>query len=219
MIMKHFIGGLIILIGWIMSIFVLAMQIAYFLSFQYDIASYRVNCHFVWDPSILWWQGNDQYFHLVIVIIGLGSLLLILRMLMPGKNDRQKKAAKRHMTKEEHLMYSHLASRHEVKKGLQRIRFNSNGDIVHKRFTKIEVHIGQFLTLCGIVCMIWIVVKLIKAIADLASSHGQKLFNCSVAVLPALLLVNIMVIWLLCAKFHFRDYCDQIYDQPKRAWN
>ena len=34
-----------------------------------------------------------------------------------------------------------------------------------------------------------------------------------------LLLVNITVIWLLCTKLYFRDYCDQVYDQPKRVWN
>ena len=157
-----------------MSVFILAMQVAYFLSFRYDIAAYRDNCHFIWDPSILWWQGNDQYFQLMIAIIGLGSLLLILRMLMPGKNDRQKKAAKRHMTKEERMQYSHLASRHEVKKGLQRLRYDSNGDVVHHSFSKAEVIIGQVLTVSILSSLAWSVTEVAKGLAAFIGSHAES---------------------------------------------
>ncbi|MCH3962443.1 MAG: type IV secretory system conjugative DNA transfer family protein [Solobacterium sp.] len=217
--MKHFIGGLIILIGWIMSVFILAMQIAYFLSFQYDIASYRANCHFVWNPSILWWQGNDQYFHLMIAIIGLGSLLLILRMLMPGKNDRQKKAAKRHMTREERTQYSHLASRHEVKKGLQRIRYDRNGDLVHCTFNRTEVIIGQLITFAILASLVWAVATIIKVVAVFIMNRASSPLNLSSAGIPVYMVGLFICIWTVCSKFYFRDYCDYVYDYPKRMWN
>ena len=110
--MKHFAGGILILIGWILSVLVLSMQLAYFLSFHYDIATYRRHCHFVFDPEILWWQGNDQYFHLMVVIIALGAFLILIRLFTPSRNEQNRKRAYRRMTKEEKLQYGHLASRH-----------------------------------------------------------------------------------------------------------
>jgi hypothetical protein len=217
--MRHFFNGLIILIGWIISVFILAMQIAYFLSFSYDIASYRDNCHFVWDPSILWWQGNDKYFHLMVAIIGLGSLLLILRMLMPGKYDRQKKAARRHMTKDEKMQYSHLASRHEAKKGLQRIRFDKEGNLVNHTFSKKEVIIGQVITVSLLASAIWAVSDVIKAIVTFAASHASRPFDMSAAAIPASLACLLVAIWVWCTKLYFRDYCDYVYDYPKSLWN
>ena len=103
------------MIGWILSVLVLSMQLAYFLSFHYDIAAYRQDCHFVFDPKILWWQGNDQYFRLMVVIIGLGAFLILIRLFTPSKNDQKRKAAFRRLTKEEKLQYAHLATVHEAK--------------------------------------------------------------------------------------------------------
>jgi len=217
--MKHVIGGILLMIGWISSVFILAMQLAYFLSFRYDIASYRQNYHFVLDPKILWWQGNDQYFQLVIVIIGLGAFLILIRMFMPSKNDQKRKAAYRRMTKEEKLQYSHLASVHEAKKGLQRIRFDRQGNIVHHTYNIYEIVVGNIISIAGLMTVITLIITTIWSLIVWLINRTDVQLDMEMPSRMAFFLMIEMIAWIICSRLHFRDYCDYIYDPAKRLWN
>lgn len=217
--MKHFAGGILILIGWILSVLVLSMQLAYFLSFHYDIAAYRQDCHFVFDPKILWWQGNDQYFRLMVVIIGLGAFLILIRLFTPSKNDQKRKAAFRRLTKEEKLQYAHLATVHEAKKGLQRIRFDRHGNIVHYKYSHNEIILGNVITIAGIATVIWLIIAFFWAVIIWLIGRLDQPIDMRMTSGAAYILVAEALAWLFCSRLHFRDYCDYVYDPAKRLWN
>lgn len=125
-----FIKILIMILYLIFSIF-LAIQIAYFMSFNYDMNNYLASSPICFDYKIIWWQGNNNYLKLCTLLIGVGLLFMILELFMPSKKDREKRKKKQRLSAEDKLKYSHRSSVFEAKKSLQRIQFNELGNLNH----------------------------------------------------------------------------------------
>lgn len=138
---------LLLLIGsifYIVICYFLAMQLAYYLSFNKDLVAMQAANRICFDYRIMWWQGNNNYFKLVTIVIFTSYIVMVLSLLMPS-SSRKNRVAKRGLTKDEKAQYSHLASRHEAKKGLQRFQFNAEAenDDLYKSFSKPMYHMSQ----------------------------------------------------------------------------
>ena len=95
---------LLMLLGipvYLLLCYFLAMQIAYFLSFQFDLEAYQNSSVICWDYHIMWWQGNNRYFLFVTLWIAVGLLMFLMSILFPGNKNKYEKAKKRRLTKEE----------------------------------------------------------------------------------------------------------------------
>lgn len=206
--MKRFVYKLILLIGWNLTVLFLFMQLAYFLTFQYDVTAYMDHMRFVFHPSILFFQGNHQYFQLVMTVMGLGDLLLLLRLFMPEKGKQSK--SKRRLTTDEKLQYAHLASTHEAKKRLQRIHFDKSGNVVYKQFSKKEIILGQVLIVLLIVAVVvWDVTELRKLIY-----HTDD----SLMLWTMLIYIDVGIL-LFMSWGYTRDFADQVFDGVKKVYN
>lgn len=114
----------------------LAVQLAYWLSFHYDFDAMMNASRICWDYRIVWWQGNDDYFHLALILILLGLVVMIMWLFLPnGKKDKNANskddAKKEKLPDEEEEKYSHRQTKHEAKKTLQRLQFNEWGNLNH----------------------------------------------------------------------------------------
>jgi type IV secretory pathway TraG/TraD family ATPase VirD4 len=207
--------------GWIVCVYLIAMQFAYFLSFHYDIPAYQAQFKFVLDPSVMFWQGNDAYFKLVSMICLIVVIMLVLRLFVPDPKDAAKRKAEREMTTEEKLNYKHTPTRHEVKKGLQRLQFTADGRLNHKLFNHAEIAIGKMLII-GTIVLTAIIIFLGMAQLILYAESGFKLADGTVIEIIYMLLA----IDLFCAaeylgigNKHIRDYSDQVFDHWKKIYN
>lgn len=70
---------------------VLAVQLAYFLSFRYDLEAYKNASRICLDPKIIYWQGNNDYAKLAGTLILLGLASILFWLFTPSKTERQKK--------------------------------------------------------------------------------------------------------------------------------
>ncbi len=218
---------ILLLIGsvfYILICYFLAMQLAYYLSFNKDLAAMQAANRVCFDYRIMWWQGNNNYFKLATIVIFTSYIVMVLSLLMPS-SSRKNRAAKRGLTKDEKAQYSHLASRHEAKKGLQRFQFNAEveNDDLYKSFSKpmhhIDFIIGNILIFVQLAAVVLLILDLIEILTKLAKPE----FHMAVNVLPWSTYVEIIGvcagIFALICRFHIRDYCDLVFNPFKHKWN
>ena len=216
--MKSVLWKLLLLAGWVLSAFVLSMQLAYFLSFDYDLIRYKEHFRITLDPSILLWQGNSQYLKLTMTIIGLGSVLLLLRVFMPGHKGKSSRKQRR-LTKDEKLQYSHLAGRHEAKKRLLRIRFDRTGHIIHQEYHPMQIRLGQMCIVIIVVSTVWDIVYLITHVVDVIHSSFQSCMDWKPFLQSVCLSGMCCVAWVILSKGHLRDYADVVFNGVKKVYN
>ena len=211
--MKKAIIKIIYIICCLILCYYIAIQAAFLLSFQDHLQDYPANIKFLPDPEIMWWQGNNDYFVFVTKIIGLLMICMIWTIFKPSKGNSKLKEAKRRMTAEEKREYSHLASVHEMKKGLTRLHINKNGEISNIDFDWRQYIITPVLIAAIIVSIIIAIVAVITAMVD----HNEIDVN---AVRDSLF-VLVMSVFLLAldCRLHIRDLMDYVFDPLKRAWN
>jgi len=101
------------------------------------------------DPNIMYWQGNNNYHRIAQAIIYVGMAIMILNWLIPSKAQRQKNEAKQGLTAQQKEQFTHRASIHEAKKGLQRLQWNVLGFLDHDYYTpehhKVPMLLGHTL--------------------------------------------------------------------------
>ena len=220
--MKRIIYKIFCCIGYLIAAFFISMQIAYFLSFNYDFGTYMESDHFCLDPSIVLWQGNTNYLKVSSLIILVGLFSLILPLFTPTKSEREQKKKERRLNSEEKLEYSHIASKHEIKKGLQRIQYNKEGNLNHQFLVKphtcklkLLIVIGNALWIIGISSVISILYKSCIGIYNLIIGKGSS-FDC---INQITLLISSATIFTWLCRFHIRDYIDYSFDWLKKIYN
>lgn len=219
---------LLMLLGisiYLLLCYFLAMQIAYFLSFQFNLEAYRNSSVICWDYHIMWWQGNNRYFLFVTMWIAIGLLMFLMSILFPGNKNTYEKAKKRRLTKEERKQYTHLQSVHEAKKGLRRFEFNRNGHCSDQFKEKKYLHSWQRYVGWIIVMMMFvlggvIITSLIKLTGHyFINGHVIKKLLLHQINRSCVLFIILSAVYLMICKFHIRDYCDLIFNPIKHAWN
>lgn len=229
----------------------LAMQLAYFLSFHYDLIAYSeaLKATFICvDPRILFWQGNDKYFGLATFIIIVLAITFLLTTLTPGKNEKAQRRAERMQSREERMEYTHLASVHEAKKGMQRFQFDRTGNCsnVFRNFKGQSLEKTIYMVI-GHICICLSVVSLIEIFIhgiDFIVRWFGKSFSCGWMVLSMSAWLKILIFFILIflctgvyagvvqeanrpegtarqvfTGFHVRDYMDLLFDPHKQLWN
>lgn len=88
------------------------------------------------DIRLIWFQGNNNYFYLL-SFISASIILDIMYNIFLDKKSREKRKEKRRLSRDEKISFSHIASKHEIKKGLQRIEFDSAGQIKERTIRSI----------------------------------------------------------------------------------
>ena len=115
----------------------LALQIAWLLSFNFDIIALSQQpklfglFSFTMDPNVMFWQGNTNYFKLASILIFIGLITFLGWYVIPNKRQRERRAEERRLTAEEKDAYTHIANDRESKQGLQRFTFDAEGHIDH----------------------------------------------------------------------------------------
>lgn len=220
--MKRIIYKFLCCAGYLLATFFIAMQIAYFLSFDYDIDRYMHSAHFCFDPRILVWQNNTNYLKVSSLIIAVGLLSLIMSLFTPSKSEREQKKKERRLNSEERLEYSHIAGKHEIKKGLQRIQYNKNGEMNHL-FTqrpdsnelKLMIVLGNMLLITAFSAILCLVYGLCNSLYHLITGK-EYFFN---YIGTAFMIVAPLAIFACVCRFHIRDYMDYSLDWLKKLYN
>lgn len=135
--MKRLLFGVLYSVLIAMIELFLAMQLAYFASFNNNFSAYMKAPRICWDPKILYWQGNHQFFNKIMMLIGISVISIILSSLFrTSKVDQNRKEKERSMTAEEKKDYTHIATHSEAKKGLVRLHFDYKGTLDHTYYYK-----------------------------------------------------------------------------------
>lgn len=244
--MKKFLFKICIIVLYIIAAWFLAMQLAYFLSFNYDYEALRSSRRFCLDPAILRWQGNDNYIKYAAIIIFAGLIPLLMWLIFPSKANQAERKAKRSLTSEEKMQYTHLASRREAKKGLARLQFNKYGNLNHIYFNQKnylaapQFWIGTGAVVFMMLCWLYLAGKGISALIRLFvpgySSFFLRLPTIYVLIILAALngIYAVMAMPLMDQQNyylqgnsknpailipHIRDYSDFVFDPAKKLWN
>lgn len=80
------------------------------------------------DLSLIWFRGNNEYFMILMLIYGMIVGYMIINLFF-DKKSRMKRKEKRRLSKDEKVSFSHLASKHEMKKGTLRLEFDKDGNL------------------------------------------------------------------------------------------
>lgn len=219
---RNILFKLFCIVGYVIASYLLAMQLAYFLSFGYDIQTFMQQAHLCLNPDIMFWQGNSNYFILVTEMILVGLFVLVMWLFFPSKRERERRREERRLTREEQRQYTHLASVHEAKKGLQRFQFNRHGNMDHvfyqqkKYWKSIWFWIGKGLIIVIVVAAMNLIIKAAVMILYLAgiSNINDVSFRNELIVIPLAIFL-----FILAGRFHIRDYCDFVFDPEKKLWN
>ena len=133
-------------------------QLAYFLSCHYNIIEWRKNFKVFLPWKILFWQGNNDYFKVSLILNGLLTLFFVLNLFSKSTNEQRRKLAERRLTKEERKNIKHLATNFEMLRGLQRLSFDEKANINHLENNKKLVTMAKISIYCFIInlpCMIY----------------------------------------------------------------
>lgn len=245
--LKKLIFALIGAVIYLISAYFLAVQLAWFLSFHYNIQAYVAAGTICLNPQIMWWQGNDTYFLYVTAIILICLATLLLCFLTPSKRDREQKKRERMLNHEEKMEYTHIASRHEAKKGLLRLQFNRNGQLCNTfsddpEFTPRNIILfvsGHTIIILQLFCILQIIQNLILAVGR--RFHFMEAMPFLILPLKAagflVLLFTALFLFIglfsgyfheqlrdseekqILTGFHVRDYIDFLFNPHKHAWN
>ncbi len=213
------IGRLISVVVADVLILFLGMQIANLIANAKSIFNGGVT--FTLDYNILFWQGNDDYFHLVLLAI-IGVDLLILLNPLFSKSARERRKAMRKLSAKEREQYSQLSTIHQAKKGLLRLELSGDGHIQSKEFDPVSVLIGKTCAVFWILSGIYYVMLLVAVI-----KHNLFHYALGAVLAPIMQMIKPFSIALLGSGFLFllltrgflRDFCDQVFDSWKKAWN
>lgn len=217
---------LLLLLGsivYILTCYFLAMQLAYFLSFGNNFEAMQAATKVCFNPAVLWWQGNNNFFKLSSIIIFSTWLIMLLSILFPGgKRDNKRRG----LTHNERIQYSHLASRHEAKKGLQRFQFNRSGfnDDMFRRCKQPLLHWQYWVGLCLVLSILISTGLLISdGVEILVRLCGNNTFHLKWNIYPwtmyAVVIISAVFLFYGISRCHIRDYCDLVFDPFKRKWN
>ena len=213
------IGRLISVVVADVLILFLGMQIANLIANAESIFNGGVT--FTLDYNILFWQSNDDYFHLVLLAI-IGVDLLILLNPLFSRSARERRKAMRRLSSAERNQYSQLSTIHQAKKGLLRLELSGDGHIQNKQFDPVSVLIGKACAVFWILAGIYYVMLLIAVIKQSLFHHalGTVLGPIMQMAKPfSVALLGSEILFLLLTRGFLRDYCDQVFDSWKKAWN
>lgn len=148
--------------------------------------------------------ARENYFLLVLLImLSLIADVIYVTFFRKSKYNHDKNG--RRLTAEEKERYKDLATEYEAIKGLQRISFNSKGELNHIEFNIFEVMcfwIGFLILIFFIMLQIYFKNNLID----------------SFQIIGVYLLFWV-VITLIVSRFHVRDYFDYCFDSVKKVYN
>lgn len=150
----------------------LAVQLAYFLSFRYDLEAYKNASRICLDPKIIYWQGNNDYAKLAGTLILLGLASILFWLFTPSKTERQKKNAERRLTKSERMSTSKRATTHEAKKGMVRFQFNKYGNMNHVYYNHKKYYIYPQWWL-GVISVLLFIFSLLGLFNNVVESIGN----------------------------------------------
>ena len=246
--LKKMIIALIGAISYLIITYFLAIQLAYFLSFHYDLIAWRNAGYFCFDPKIMWFQGNDTYFLYVSGIIFISLICMLLCFLTPSRKEREQRKRERMLNHEEKMEYTHIASIHEAKKGLERLQFNHNGylcntfsnDPSFSMPNSVFFIIGHILITGMLLCAIDIILYGIRWFGVRFNLYFLPL-DWLIRPGTAILLIAIFAILFaliglgsgylheqmrdpdedkqLITGVHIRDYADFLFNPHKHLWN
>lgn len=229
--MKKFLQWLLLSLMYFSLCYLLAVNIAYLLSFEWDLVAIRESYHFTLDPQVMLWQNNLDYIKVVGIITLLGYFYVFYSSLMGNSKEREKKKAVRKMSKDERRSYKHLASKSEIKKGRLRLQFDKDGHLDHQTYSKVNVYFGRILvilfSLTVLVMIVMYCYSIYKYISSLFNVKDFRLANTLFKVALIEIIVYIVSAKLLTKrnnKLHFRldyilDYNDYVFDTFKKIYN
>ena len=203
MLFKRLLKTLALSVAYIICAYFLAMQIAWILSYRdnplgfVEVLKKQFVCL---NPSIMFWQGNLDYFKLATYLILVGLICFLFVGGKPSKTEREMRSMQRRLTSEEMSSYTHIASLNEAKKGLQRFRFDADGRLDHK-FTSDKEYLkdirwwfGNVAVFIQFITVIIIVMNLVKRFINWCISKLPEDMMVSPINLPGLL--NVMFIYV-----------------------
>lgn len=172
---KGFFRMMLYSIIYLFVAYFLAVQIAYYISLGFDgMLDLTWKNYICLNPRVMFWQGDYDYFWLATAIIMAGLLTMFLSWFFGGtsKAKRQQEKEERKKTNDEKLQYSHLASKHESKKGLTRIQFDRTGNMCNvfqnpnsrDSYSKFAFIVGHVIIIALIYIGHVFLLKIIKAI-------------------------------------------------------
>ena len=197
----------------------LGMQVANLIANAESIFNGGVS--FTLDYRILFWQGNNDYFHLVLLAMIGVDLLIFLNPLF-SKSARERRKAMRKLSHKELEQYSQLSTIHQAKKGLLRLELSRDGHIANKEFNAVSILIGKICAVFWIASIVYYVMLLVAIIKQNLLNHslGKVLGMVRQIATPfSLLLLGSGILFLILASGYIRDYCDQVFDSWKKSWN
>lgn len=233
------IGFILLSLSVLITVYWLGIEVAYLYLNQ--------TLGITFDWGLLFFPGNSEYFW-ILSGTALYFILDILYNMFIRKSSKSKNK-KRRLTVDERRNYKRLARYFESRKGLTRLEFDCRGHLTNVDYSKAEVLIGKSLILTAIVCLCSALVMSIRAAIPEHITLGAGLEGYivnSFYMHKALILLRIgvralfffvlsgyffslfhqnwadfdkkAVIYRL-KKLHLRDYCDDVFDHPKRLWN
>ena len=145
-------------VTWFLLLYLAITQIAYFLSFHYNLMAWSKNQKLFLPWKIVYWQGNNDYFKISMIFSGLLTLFFLITLFSSSKSERIRKIAERKLTKEERLEYKHLSSDLETKVGLQRLNFTDDAVLNHLKEDKQLSAIGYWSMLIAFLMLLIIII-------------------------------------------------------------
>lgn len=150
------------------AIYFLGLQIAY-IHVEHMLEWAVENNSFFWptlDISYLFFD-SDHFYIWLLTLIAVSAVVDIFFNTMFSKSERELRRHKRMLSAQEKKNYTHLASKHEAKKGMQRMEFDRFGHLRDK--TPVQA-VGIFLR------MLWIRIclRILKRRTGQKEPQGQQ---------------------------------------------
>ncbi|WP_207120171.1 type IV secretory system conjugative DNA transfer family protein [Bulleidia sp. zg-1006] len=233
----------LLIVTWFPLLYLSVTQIAYFLSFHYDLLAWSKQQKFLLPWSVVYWQGNSDYFRLSLIFSGLLTFFFLLTLFSPNKSERERRRAERRLTAEERLEYKHLSTKKETRVGLQRLNFTDEAVLNHLKEDKLQSAIGYWSMLLTLISVLAIMVgatigTITYAVSKLKNIKTMYNIYCIpfIKIWIAFLLIGIFV--FVCSfivnvqkslsnrqegeRFtwdYFRDYCNYCFNESKKRAN
>ena len=232
-------------VGVFLLLSVSVLLVVYWLGIEIAYLYLNRSLAIVFDPSLLFFTGRSDYF----LLLSGFALYFILDIFYNQFIHKSKKGKnqKRNLTRYERLNYKHLAGIHEAKKGLTRLEFDVSGHLCNVDYSKPEIFTGQLITIYGIrqgVSAFFYLLLCLKQIAftqpgSWSSPDPALIYSLHNSMMLGIISVLLFVLagylfslphqeWTQFStdvfvdrlfRMHLRDYCDDVFDAPKKYWN
>ena len=233
------IGFILLSLSVLITVYWLGIEVAY-LYLNQTLA-------ITFDWSLLFFPGNSEYFW-ILSGTALYFILDIFYNLFIRKGSKSKNR-KRRLTIDEKRNYKRLAGYFESRKGLTRLEFDSSGHLTNVDYSTQEVLIGKAIALVTISCLmagtvlgIYALIPNTVPLGNIFESYTIESAYVSRAKTCLLISMRGAVLFVVSGylfslfhqewtafdrkttvsrlmKLHLRDYCDDVFDSPKRLWN